>query len=427
MRKLLERITEGTNFLKSTIVLTSCSLLGAFFNYLVHPFLLRYLDVVTYGDFQALLSIFNFFAVFNMVVLWSVARETALLDESGEKLKIASLKYGLKKHMIKIMCLIYILVVVSSPWVTDFFKIKSTVSYLVVGLVLFLGPLNNLNKGILQGLSRFVEFGLASFVEPLLRFVFVILLVVVLPGGIMGASFSVVLNLACVYILGFYFLKEFRLKGRVVSSYPFTLFLKYSLFVFFVNLALIFFINLDVLFAKYFLNEESAGFYAGLTAVGRIVYFFGGIIPMIMFPKFVALSRHKSLKRYTVLAKFYSMFLVMLLPVLIVFYFFSPLIVSIFAGAKYIVVSQFLPYFVFSLFLLANINFFLQYFLAIGFKKIIYIVFFSLLFEVVLLSLNHGDLLSIITSVISSFVVLLTILIATIFYKWFRDLKSIAA
>src|SRR5205085_2537303 len=122
-------------------------------------------------------------------------------------------------------------------------------------------------------------------------------------------------------------------KHRERIKIPLREIMKYALPTSFTVLALSAFTSTDVLLVKHFFNAHDAGFYAGLSVVGKAIFYFTAPIPVVMFP--LLIKRHTQGENYKNL--FYLALLLVFLPSLAItgFYFLFPkLTLTIFLGGR---------------------------------------------------------------------------------------------
>jgi len=70
------------------------------------------------------------------------------------------------------------------------------------------------------------------------------------------------------------------------------------------------FTSTDVILVKHFFNSHDAGFYAGLSLIGKVIFYFTAPIPAVMFPLLV--KRHATGKNFVNL--FYLALILVILP-----------------------------------------------------------------------------------------------------------------
>lgn len=141
--------------------------------------------------------------------------------------------------------------------------------------------------------------------------------------------------------------------------------------------------NMDIILAKHFLNNLTAGEYAGLALLGKIVFFLAGPIATVMFP---AVNSPQVFKK-----AFWLTFLIGGLPVLS-YFLFPDFIIKLLIGKAFLGAGKVLGPFGLAIFLYSLINLFSQYFLALKEKGFSFFLLMGALLEIVLISFWHNNI-----------------------------------
>jgi O-antigen/teichoic acid export membrane protein len=223
--------------------------------------------------------------------------------------------------------------------------------------------------------------------------------VVVWPLGLSGAAWALGLTSFLSFWLSFYQIKRLALPTAPVDFHPsLRRFWRYSLLVLWFMALSQFFYNFDMLFVKSFFSPEEAGFYGALLTIGRIIYFVGGAVPLVMFPVIANLKEDKSLRRYIVLGKSLALMSVLAVPAYLIIALWPEFIIKIIVGTKYLSIVPYLPGFALIMLGLTLVTVLSNYFLALANRRSLVILTFAALGEIILLNLFHNNLLQIIFS-----------------------------
>ncbi|MFA6537673.1 MAG: oligosaccharide flippase family protein, partial [Patescibacteria group bacterium] len=152
-----------------------------------------------------------------------------------------------------------------------------------------------------------------------------------------------------------------------------------------------FFYNFDMLFVKAFFSATEAGFYGALLTIGRIVYFIGGSVPLVMFPVIAGLKDDVSPRKYKVLLKSLGLMAILAVPTALFIALFPELVIKIIVGAQYLSLAQYLPIFVWGMFFLTVMTVLAQYFLALAKKSGLIILTVGVAFETAVLGRWHDN------------------------------------
>lgn len=420
IKKLLLRF-QNDNFLKGAIFLSLVSFLGALFNYVVHPLVARGLTVAQYGDFQALLSFLMLVGIIDVVLSTAITKEVATLKSQDKLSAIQAFHKKIIKRFIVLGVVIFCSVILLSLPLKHLFKISSLSSVILTSTILLYNLQISANQGILAGLQKFFQLAINSFLSSFFRFFLILTLVYCLGWQLVGASMALGGTGLLALIYGFYQIKRINFPKPDHYAYNLNFLFKYSfLTLVFLSVNQLFSI-LDMLVVKAVFNEQEAGFYGGLLTVGRIVYFIGGVLPLIMFPLVAEQTFNKSLHKYKILIKSLVFTALAVAPVVILMISFPELIIKTLVGEKFLPVAGYLPLFTLPMALLTFINILSRYFLALEQKRVSLILIAGVMVELLLLYINHNSIGSIISSMTIAFSLVVLALLGWLLFCFKRD------
>jgi len=410
-------------FVRGTFILTVATFLASALNYLVHPILTRYLSIPEYGDYQALLSFITILGIVGAVVLTALTKEFSVLSLSAPE-EIKSLRRRASARLFYVGLLLFILVFVFSGLLNKLFKISHSSILIIAALsLLYTFPLI-VNKALLTGRQNFPALSLNSFLDALSRLVLIILLVVLWPYGLFGAAIALGFNSLIALGLSFWQIKKLDLPRE---SKPFSGSLKslsgYAFLVLWFTALTQFFYNYDMLFVKSFFSPEQAGLYGALLTIGRIIFFVGGAVPLVMFPVIANLKDDLSLRRHTVLLKSLGLMSALAIPAGMVIALFPEFVIKILVGVKYLSVAPYLPIFSLTMLCLTLLTVLSQYFLALAKRRGLVVLSLAAGLEIICLFLFHQSIWQIIYSLCAVFAGASLILMVLVFYDY-RDIKK---
>jgi len=390
-------------FVRGAFFLTVANFGGAFLNYLVYPILSRHLSIPAYGDFQALLSFTVILGVLTAVVNMTLIKEMSVLsaDRAGE---INALRRRAAWKFSLLGLVMFVVIVVFIRPLNDLFHISES-NILIIASISFLYafPLY-VNQAVLSARQNFFALAFNNFLGAFSRLFFIIFFVVILPFGLTGAAWALGIAGLAALLLSFYQIKKLKLPTAPHNFQPrLRRFWRYSFLVLWFTALTQFFYNFDMLFVKSFFSPQEAGFYGALLTIGRIVYFVGGAVPLVMFPVIANLKNDGGLRRHMVLAKSLALMAALAAPVYLVMYFWPGFVIRMVVGAKYLSISPYLPGFALVMLALTLVSVLSNYFLALGRRGGLVIMTGAVVLEIVLLSLFHGNLTQVIVSLGASF------------------------
>lgn len=417
MRKKLTHLTN--KFIKHELVSGSFYLfvgttIANFFAFLFNLFMTRMLATSDYGIYVSLLSVITLMTVpiqsLGPVIVKFAAGYFAK-DELGKGVKLYVQMY--KFVFISAILLFAGFVIFSSP-IKDFLRIQNVWYVVLSALVVSLYYINLVNSAFIQSLLKFRFLAFLSVLNALIRLVSGILLV------FMGLRiFGALGGLFTMAIIGFFlsFLPlRFMFKNIKdnKAKIPIREIISYALPTAFSIFFLTSFTSIDVILVKHFFNPHQAGLYAGLSLVGKVIFYFTGPIPLVMFP--LLINRHSLGKSFNNL--FYLALLLVLLPsvAITVFYFLFPsFVVRLFlGGGDYLSIIPYLGFFGIYLSVFSFVNVCVNFFLSINKMKVVPMVVIASFFQIMLIFIFHKSFYQIIG--VSLFVCLMLLLLLLFYY-----------
>ncbi|HBA36480.1 TPA: hypothetical protein DCZ15_01245 [Candidatus Falkowbacteria bacterium] len=398
--------------IRGTFILTVVSFLSSVLNYLVHPLLTRRLTIPEYGDYQALLSFLMVLSIVSTVIGTAFIREFSLLSATAPE-EIKSLRRRAAGRLFYFGLILFFLVFVFSGFLNRLFKISQPTTIIFSALsFICIFPLI-INRALLSGRQYFSALSLSNFLDAFSRLVLVLILVVLQPLGLIGAALALGLGNLLPFFVSFWQVKKINLPAQVKQfSGSFKKIWRYGLLVLWFTALSQFFYNFDMLFVKSFFTPEEAGLYGALLTIGRIVYFIGGSISLVMFPVIANLKEDKSRHKYKILGKSLALMSLLAIPAAAFIALFPKLVIKIIVGAKYLSIADYLPLFSLVILLLTLITVLSQYFLALAKRRGLIVLTVAAVGEVMLLALFHSDIWSVIYSLLFIFsVTVITLLI----------------
>ena len=372
-----------------TLLVFVGSMIGNVFAFLLNLFLARNLSYIDYGIYASLLSVITLALIPAGSINTIILRFSSNYFSRGELDKLKSFYKKIGKFLLLLSLGIFFLFVIISPLIKDYLHLDNVLYVLVVGAVVFISYLQTLNLGFIQGLMKF---GFLSFVfsfNGLLRLIMSVLLVFLgfkAYGGL-GAMFFMALGS---FLICFIPMKNFLVKKEKQISIPTKEITDYALPAFLVVLFMTSFTSSDVILVKHFFNSQQAGLYAGLSLVGKVIFYFTAPIPSVMFPLVI--------KRYNLGTNFNKLFYLALglvfIPSFLItaFYFIYPdFIIKLFLGGRgYMAIAPYAGLFAFYLMVFSLLNLVVVFFLSLNKIKITPLVVMGALAQILLIYNFHS-------------------------------------
>ncbi len=381
--------------IEKTVVVTAGTFTGSIFAYLLQIFLGRWLSVADFGSFTALLSLSVILGVLTATFTTSLIKLVATLASKEEFDTLTNLFAQLVIFLLGVGLLFFSTIYFSREFLSGFLLISDPNLFMYFGIFLGISFLSLLPLSYLQGLQRFRSYAVFVVLRHLLRLLLPVIAVVLgfgLVGVFSGMTFAVLVSFA----VGVFVLKRNFTKFERKDLRPYyKSVLSFAGAVLFVQIGMTFLNNVDVILVKHFFDELTAGLYAGLVTVGKVLLFGASTVGVVMFPMISAAYT----KKENYMTKFkYLLFLQIFVVAIgiLAFNFGGDQITRIMFGETYVPVAQYLPKFSFFVGAYVLINFMILFFLAIEKVKVFFFLVPAIIAQVVFINKYHATISNVI-------------------------------
>lgn len=369
-----------------------------------------------YGIYSSLMSILGFIGIIQITFTSIFAKYAAQFSVQDNKKNYAALLVSGGKLILIFSSIVILFLLIFSSNLANFLHITDIRLVWLMIFALFFSLLSALPAGILQGELKFLVLSLFLFSAALLKLLFGFLFIF-LGMNIYGVMIAVLLStffpLLCITLP-----LSRRLNTRNIKEIDQKVFIKefrgYSLSFFLATLGITVFSSLDIVFVKHFFSSEMSGYYAALSIMGKSIFYLTSPIYYVFFPLITQKFERKENITGTLLLTTGVILLISLS--LSGFYFLWPqIILRIFFPAKeYAFLASYLG--IYSLFvaIFSMVMLFNNFLLSIGRTQVYIINLLGGLFFIILISLFHATLLTIIY--ILSFTALMILVSQILFY-----------
>lgn len=377
-------------------------------NYVYHLLMGRILGPEQYGALESVISVFYIVSIpFFPLTLVTIKFVSSYKGQKDRKLLSSFYNY-IKGKILLYGAIATLALLILSPLITKFLHLPNVYLSILIALGFFIGLFAMLIKGTLQGLLNFFALFVSNTIESLTKLLTAVILVFIGLGALGGFSAAVIALLAGL-VVAYLFIK--REKFTSVSTFKEgDKIFKYSIPVFFTTLGFTSLFTTDVILVRNLFSGVESGYYAALSVLSKIIFFGTAPITMVLFP--LVSEKHASGKKYKSLL-IISIALTMAIAgvVVLLYYLFPSLMVSLLFGTSYIKIAPLLGAFgvfiaIYSLtFLLAN------FYLSIHKIKVYILVLCASILQIVLIFLFHSSLLEVINmSILANILLLISLL-----------------
>lgn len=416
--KFLKEILKH-DLISGTFYLFVGSMAANLFAFLLNLFLARNLSYSDYGIFASLLSVITLAILPASSINTIIVKFATNYYAQNQLDKFSAFYFYCAKFVGSVAVFIFFIFLILAFPISVFLHLNNILFGIVLSLTVSIFYLFSLNIAFLQSL---LKFGFISFVSSFGGLLKLVVGVALVYAGLraFGGIWSIFFMTLGSFLVAFIPLRKIlRVKAKEKIHIPTKEIIKYSIPAFFTVFFLTSFTSTDVILAKHFFNATQGGFYAGLSLIGRVIFYFTFPIPMVMFP--LLIKRHALKQSYKTL--FYLALVLVFLPSIAItaFYFIRPdFVVNLFLGGReYLGITKYLGIFGLYLTIFSLVNVCVNFFLSFNETKVVFLVFPAAVLQIVLISIFHTNFYEVIySSMIVAFALLIILL--TYYYKKFN-------
>ena len=392
-------LSLNKSLFKGSIVLLITFGIYNFLNFLYHLLMARSLSIEEYGTLSALL-----FFSYILIVPFVESMQTLIAKYSASETddgKINNVLRRISRRIFRAATWIIILYLIALIPLYYFTRIPVAL-LLLNGLVIFGSLFVPITRGCLQGKKRFFSLGGNMIIESVTKVVVGIILVY-LGFAVFGALVAFIAAIVLSLLFSIAAIKDILRKEQVFEGnrgiHGYT---KQTLLI--VSLIVIAY-NFDILLAKILFNDTLAGYYAVSSVLSKAIFWGTQPISKAMFP--LTSDKENAVKKRELLTNALLAVGVMSGIALVIFYFFSNIIIYIFSGRVISESIVILPYLGLGSAILAISNVILLYKLSIDRTRGYVYLIIPVVLGIALMIIYSTSLLSYSIAFIASSVLLL--------------------
>jgi O-antigen/teichoic acid export membrane protein len=396
-------MNEAKKLISNTSIVFTGTIIGSFFAYLFNMLTGRMLGPVLYGEFTALLSLIAILSVAGGAVMTVTMKYASDLYAKDQILGIKKLYTKFSQYVLVFAFVLFVVCLIFIKPIESYFSLNKTLPIVIALSSFVFSFLIIVNRGILQGTQKFLPLSITGALEMFLRLILGVFLIKI-GLSLSGAMAAVVISTAIVYFTTLLPLKKiFKQKSTESEEFIFNKkeIVKYTLPALISSILLMVALNIDIILVKHYFDPETAGIYAAISTIAKIVLYATGAIVGVMFPM-ISEKKSSGEKHYKLLL--FSIILTVVGALIILgAYIIAPgTIIKILYGQKYVVFYPLLSKVGFFILLYALINVMANYYLAI--KDFLFLYFFGavIILQFVLIAANHSSLETVVKILIAT-------------------------
>lgn len=357
---------QQSKFLRYNAVLFLGSIAVGALNYAYYPVLGRLMPPAAFGEIQVLVSFFLQFTIFlNVLSLITVN----IVANYKDPQKAHRMIFELEKVAAYVAVGLVAVSIIAGEFLREQLKFDSTLPFVALALAMTASIPLTFRSAYARGQKKFGVASISQLLGAGTKILFSAMLVV-LGLGVTGAIFGIVVAQCIAFLYAARWAARLGFKRPADTHYG-TLpdirlvvpELKYAAVAFVTLLTITLMMSVDVIAAKYFFDAQTAGLYAGIATVGRIVFFLAAPIAQVLMP-LVKIDNPPRENRGLLMRS-----LALTVGVCGVFVvgsvFFSEPIIRILMGVDYITYAAVLPELALAICLISVVNLICMYYLSL--------------------------------------------------------------
>jgi O-antigen/teichoic acid export membrane protein len=417
-----------SSFLKHNAIFFIGSVLVGALNYAYYPILGRLMSPVEFGEIQVLVSLFLQFTIFLNVLGMITINITANYDSTA---KAHRMIYELEKLAVFIAVGILIISIIAGNFFAQVLQFDSSTPFVALALALVVSIPLTFRSAYARGQKKFGVASISQLIGAGVKIIFSAGLVVA-GLGVAGAMYGIVGAQFAAFVYAAWWAAKLGLErprlnqyGRLPVLKDILPELRYAVIVFVGLLSITLMMSIDVIFVKYYFDAETAGQYAGVATVARIIFFLAVPIAQVLIP--MVKIKQTARKNNQLLAKSFLLTLGIcgfaLTPCLV----FPDQILRVLMGTQYGELADLLPILSFVVFIISLVNLVIMYYLALRRKMpaLIGIIGFGVVVGLVLA--NHATVSTIVYNILLGSILTLVaagLYVLTTIRRGLRDAKQ---
>lgn len=376
----------------------------------------RNLTVADYGTLASITSLIGFPSLILSALTPLVVSFSGEYFAKGKLAEIRGFYIKIFKFFASSGLFIFLLFLYFTPNLASFFHIENKIILLLANFVIFLSFVQIINLALLQAKLAFGYQVFLNFIGALAKLTLGVAFVF-MGFSVTGAISAIIIGSLILYILSFLPIRFiFNKKLIAQSSINTRELFNYGIPSALTLLGLTSFISTDVILVKHFFDPKSAGIYAGLSLMGRVIFFITVPIIGVMFP--VIVQKHSRNENFN--NTFKLSLLLVLCPCIIVtiFYYLFPAFSILFFLKKteYLSVAPILGFFALFISIYCLLFMISNFYLSIKKTNVYIPILLGAILQIILITFYHQTFMQII--LISCAITFLLVLSLLLYYLY---------
>ena len=416
MRKLIRN-----PLISGSIILVFGSFFANFFSFIFSVVMGRMLAPADFGTLSSINAVITLPTIVANAITPLVIILAGTYFAQKQYDQIRGLYFKLSKLFFVIAIVVCVAFLFLIPQINSFFHINDNYLLILTDLIIFLSIMIAVNNSFIQAKLAFRFYVLILCSATIIKLIFAWIFVSA-GFNVIGGVAGIFLGTLIPYLISFIPLK-FVFNNKIMSTPKIDtkIFITYGIPAMLVSLGLSGFIINDLILVKHYFSPEATGLYAGLSLMGRIIFFISAPITGAMFP--IIVQQHARKEKFTG-TFLLALFLILLSSLtMTVFYTLFPKFSILFVLKKqeYLGIIPHLTFFSIFITVYSLVSIIGNFYLSIKKTKIAIPVIISSLLQIILIIFFHQAITQIITI---SFSLNCFLLVGLLFYYPYATKKE---
>lgn len=413
MRKRI-KIIASNPLISGSVVIFLGGILASFLSFLTNIVFSRNLSLPDYGAYVSVVSLILLAVIPASSVIPAIVALAGPFYAHDDNASLKALYFKFLKPIFLSGLILSIVFIVFIKPIGAFLHLENQTILILSFITVLMGFVGTVNLAFMQARLSFKILSFSNITSSATRLIAGTLLV--LAGfGLSGALTAFFLSTLAPLAIGFISLRSFfaskfietphiSYRSLIVNGIP------SAISVFAINA----FISTDIILVKHFFSADNAGLYAGLSLIGKVIFYLSAPIGNVMFPIAVRkFSKNENFNRIFVM----SFALVSGIGTcMVAFYFLFPEFTTIFflKNKEYLRIAPLLAFYGLYMALYSLLTVVMYFFLSIKKNWVSYLIMGGALLQALLIAIFHHDFATVIGN--SIVVVSLLLIILLLYY-----------
>ena len=386
-----------SSFLRHNAIFFVGSVTVGALNYLYYPILGRIMPPEAFGEVQTLVSFFLQLSIFLTVLGLVTVNIAANYDNAERRNRVI---FDLERIAFMVSIVLLLVSALFSSQLQRFFKFDDSLPFVILALAIVVSVPFTFRGAFVRGRHGFGVASVSNLIASGVKILFSAALVAAGLGtagaiwGVTAAQF-----VALVYIV--YWARRMGLTRAVEAKWTskpdmtlLTPELKYAGLVLVTSLLITLQFSIDILVVKHYFDARTAGLYAGIATVARIIFFLTGSISQVLMP--MVKLKNTAAQNHSLFKKSFGLLMLTGVPALLLFVLMPGAVVKILMGSQYDQYASLLPLLSAAIFVVATVNLVVSYYMALRHYAIALVVIAGAIVTYILMLTHHATLRAVI-------------------------------